>query len=58
MDEIEVLKQKVQILHERVEILEKAIASINCLQIRALSSEITNLKIALADIRYARDERP
>lgn len=57
MDEIEVLKQKIQILHERVEILEKAMASINSLQIRALANEITNLKIALADIRYARDER-
>ena len=57
MDEIQALKDKVQILHERLLIVESSIRDNDLFTIRQLQNDISNLKIVLLDIKKTTSER-
>lgn len=51
MDEIKRIKEQIQMLHERLEILEHSMSSLNDAQLIKLHSDIANIKIALYEIQ-------
>lgn len=51
MDEIAHIKEQIQMLHERLEILERSMSSLNNAQLVKLHNDIANIKLALYDIQ-------
>lgn len=51
MDEIKRIKEQIQMLHERLEILEHSMSSLNDAQLIKLHTDIANIKIALYEIQ-------
>lgn len=51
MNELEGLKVKINILHERLENLEKTIETINFWQLRQLQNDINNIKVLLDELK-------
>lgn len=51
MDEIKRIKEQIQMLHERLEMVEQSQAAQNNIELLKLSNEIANIKLAIYESR-------